>query len=226
MLSSVWQFFLSGDDADLNVSKNVKDALSKMQCALILEKQTLWSLFLEIECAQDRKGVEIGFPKINNYLRYLLRINPATESYKVLRTELEKIKTSAKFSGHLKRASSLEEALTNWKTDVLQDLSFKVLKCREEDLRRNKLDRQLLKRYLPELSSKIQNDDKIQERPKLYRESSKRRRIRGNSGDDRKYGNTSRHNYFDEMWRKKMCIDFKDGKCRRGSACRFEHSDY
>ena len=210
----MWQFFLSDKDINHNINKNIKDAINKMQLALILDKQTLWGVFHEIECAQDRKGVEIGFPKINNYLRYLLRIQPATESYRAVRTALEKIKTSAMFSDHLKRAFSLEEALTNWKRNVLQNLSFQLQLRYEEDLRSMKLDRLLLKRYLPEPSFKMEKDDKIQERPKQYRESSKRRRIQGNSGDDGKYVNKSRHNYHSKMGRKKCASTLKKENAR------------
>ena len=81
---------------------------------------------MEIECAESRRGVEIGFTKLNKYWRFLLRVQPATESYGTVRAAVENLKTSEKFTAHLKRSSSLEEALKRWKTQVVQELSFKI----------------------------------------------------------------------------------------------------
>ena len=99
----LWQMFISDNSANVNTGQYMKDAIKKTQLALFGIKKTLSCVLLEIECAQSRKDVEIGFQKINEYLRYLLRVQPATESYGSVRAALEQFGTSEKFSGHVKR---------------------------------------------------------------------------------------------------------------------------
>ena len=117
-------------------------------------------IFFDKECAETRRELEIGFKKLNHYLRFLLRVQPATESYGTVRAELENLKTSAKFTAHLERSNSLEEELLSWKIEVVQNLSFQMQKYYEEDRNRNKMDRELLNRYLPEASLSIEKEEK------------------------------------------------------------------
>ena len=107
----VWQMFISDHSANVNTGQKMKDAITKTQLALFGIKKTLSCVIMEIECAQSRKDVEIGFQIINDNLRYLLRVQPATENYGSVRAALEQLGTSEKFSSHVKRSSSLEEAL-------------------------------------------------------------------------------------------------------------------
>ena len=218
----VWQIFSSDNSANVNTDQNMKDAIKKTQLALFNSKKTLSCVLMEIECAQSRKDLEIGFKKINNYLRYLLRVQPATENYGGVRAALGQIVTSEKFSSHLQRSSSLEEALISWKTDVVQNLSFEIQKYYERDMTRDKLDRELMQRYLPEVSltKEEESSDNIKSQ---YWRSSKRRKRMSDSDNDWNSRKKSRHENHSRDWRKNICVDFQAGKCRRGKSCRFEH---
>ena len=223
MLDWFWHNFHSDKHADVSIGKRVKDAINKMQIALYIDRETLTCIFFEIECAESRRGVEIGFTKLNKYLRFLLRVQPATESYGTVRAAVENLKTSEKFTAHLKRSSSLEEALKRWKTQVVQELSFKIQNYCEEERNRNKFDRELLQHYLPETSLANEREVKYQNLEKQYQKRSKRSRGVEDSGIHRKTEKKTRTADRDQVRPKKVCIYFKEGKCKRGQACRFQH---
>ena len=223
MLDWLLQNFLPRNHAKVSIDKTVKHAIDKMQLALEIDQKTLSSVFFETECAQSRRGVNIGFQRLNHYLRFLLRVQPATESYRTVRAALETFKTSAKFTAHLQRSFSLEEALRCWKTDVVQELSFQIQKYCEEEQKRSIFDRELLQRYLPE-TSLTREKGKNNETQKHYQKKSYKRRGIENSDTDRKTEKKARHSYHVQMKRKKVCIQYQEGKCQRGQACWFKHT--
>ena len=224
MFSWVWENLLSDNHAREKIGETVKDAIGKMQLALQIDKKILRCVFFEIESAQTRRGLEVGFKRLNYYLRYLLRVQPATESYGTVRAALETFTTSARFAAHLKMSFSLEEALIRYKTDVVQDLSFQIRKYCEEEDKRNKLDRELLDRYLPETSITMEKEKNGKEKQKQYQARSKRKRSLENSHIDRNTGKKKARPSDDiETRRKKVCIYYPQGKCKRGQACKFEH---
>ena len=223
MFDSVWNNFRSGNHANVSNGKSIKDAMEKMKLALYIDKKTLRFVFFETECAETRRGVEIGFENVNHYLRFLLRVQPANERYGTVCGELETVKTSEKFTAHLKRSSSLEEALQSWKTDVVQDLSFQIEKYREEDRNRNKWDRELLQRYLPETSLAMEREVNDEEIQKQYRKSSKRSTRMEDSESYTKTKKKARQSNHVGIRREKVCIHYKEGKCKRGQSCKYEH---
>lgn len=223
MLDWFWHKFHSDNHADVSIGKRVKDAIDKMHFALYNDTQTLTCIFFEIECAESRREIEIGFTKLNKYLRFLLRVQPARESYGTVRAAVENLKTSEKFTAHLKRSSSLEEALKRWKTEVVQELSFQIQNYSEEERNRTKFDRELLQHYLPEISLTNERKVKYQKIQKQYQKRSRRSRRVEDTYIHKKAEKKARTAGHDQILPKRVCIHFKEGKCKRGQACRFQH---
>ena len=102
MLTWLGQLLYSRNNRNLDVQQILSQAKNKLQLLLSKDEVTLKSIFLEIEHAEDGKRLMIAFAKINNYLRFLLRVEPANETYGAVRTALENLETSVKFSSHMK----------------------------------------------------------------------------------------------------------------------------
>ena len=116
----------------VRVEQMVSDSMEKLFLLLSKDGHTLKKVFLEVEDAQDESGLLIAFNKINNYFRYLLRVEPPDESYSAVRTALENYETSTKFSCYLKSSSSLEDALHAYKKHVVIALASHLRKTQQE----------------------------------------------------------------------------------------------
>ena len=227
MFNWSWQALPSINDTKLEVVQSVSDAMEKMHLLLSKDKRTLKLIFQEIENTEDPNELQVAFPNIKNYFRYLLRVKPPHENYTAVRTALEKLGTSVKFLSHLQSASSLEDALYSYKTDVLQTLSDHLKKSEEEDAFRSNLDKKLFQRYFPHLILSTELQKPIKERISPDRPSSKKRKsigkfYSGTPSRPRRARDTSN----DVLRRKNVCIAFQDRKCHRGKGCRFKHLYY
>ena len=120
MLNWSWQALPSINDTKLEVVQSVSDAMEKMHLLLSKDKRTLKLIFQEIENTEDPNELQVAFPNINNYFRYLLRVKPPHENYTAVRTALEKLRTSVKFLSHLQSASSLEELQDGRPSDIIR----------------------------------------------------------------------------------------------------------
>ena len=214
-------------DTKLEAVQIVSEAMEKMHLLLSEDKRTLKFIFQEIEKAEDPHELQVAFAKIDNYFRYLLRVEPHQENYRRdVRTALGNLETSAKFSSYLKSASSLEDTLYRYKTDVLQTLSCHLRKSQEEDILRSNLNKELLQRYFPQLTFTTELKEPIKEKISPERPSFKRRRSEGNSSSYIPSRPRARDTDHDQLRRKNVCIDFQDRRCHRGKGCRFKHFDY
>ena len=81
MLTWLGQLLYSRNNRNLDVQQILSQAKNKLQLLLSKDEVTLKSIFLEIEHAEDGKRLMIAFAKINNYLRFLHRVEPANETY-------------------------------------------------------------------------------------------------------------------------------------------------
>ena len=225
MLTWLGKLLYSRNNRNLDVQQILSQAKNKLQLLLSKDEVTLKSIFLEIEHAEDGKRLMIAFAKINNYLRFLLRVEPANETYGAVRTALENLETSVKFSSHMKRALSLEDALNRYKTDVVQTLSSHLIKSQEEDIRRGNFDRELIRRYLPQPTSNTKLQEETKENSLPSRQIAKRRK---SERDYYPVKQTRSKIYTDHerLRRKNVCISFLHRKCNRGKACKFKHIDY
>ena len=213
-------------DTKIEVVHIVSEAMEKMHLLLSEDTRTLKCIFQEIEKAEDPNELQVAFTKIDNYFRYLLRIEPHQENYSAVRTALVNLETSAKFSSYLKSASSLDDTLYRYKTDVLQTLSCHRRKSQEEDALRSNLNKELIHRYFPQLTFTTELKEPIKVKTSPERPSFKRRRSEGNSSSYIPSRPRARDTDHDQLRRKNVCTDFQDRKCHQGKGCRFKHFDY
>ena len=225
MFGWLWQKPSVTYASKVRVEQMVSDAMEKLLLLLSKDGHTLKCVFLEVEDAQDERGLLIAFNKINNYFRYLLRVEPPDESYSAVRTALENYETSTKFSCYLKSSSSLEDALHAYKKHVVIALASHLKKTQLEDIQRGNFDRELIQRYFPEPASTMEQE-KIKEKISPDGNGHKRRRsIADYSGRPHSRSRGLRSTEHDELRRKNVCIHFQHRKCSRGKDCRFKHLD-
>ena len=150
-------------------------------------------------------------------------MEPPFESYGCIRSVLEKYETSLKFVSNMKSASSLEDALLRYKTEVVQTLSCDLRKCREEDIRRSTLDRELIQRFFAQQTSTTEQEEELKEVTSADRKSYKRKISMIDCSPDTSRSRKMRSTKYNDLTRKQVCMYYQDRKCNRGKACRFKH---
>ena len=209
----------------LSAEQVVSDAMEKLVLLLSKDKKTLKGIFLEIENAKDAKGLLAGFVKINNYFRYLLRMEPSFDTYGSIRSALEKHETSIKFLSKMKSASSLEDALYRYKTEVVQTLSRDLRKCEEEDIRRSTLDRELVQRFFPEHTTTKEQEEDFDGVALPVRKSSKRKISMIDYSPGTPLSRKTRYTGNNDSRRERVEMSYQDRKYKRGKNCRYKHID-
>ena len=117
---------------------------------MVLDKnnETLLQVLCETESTESREGIEVSFEKLNDTMRYLLRVDQRREYFSHVCSALMNFELSEKFIDHLLRANSLREAMRSYKSDILQNISFNLRKRKREDLEFKEMDQELIDRYL------------------------------------------------------------------------------
>ena len=224
MFGMPWQIRSSSSDTNnIDVEQRVSDAIKKLKLVLSKDEKTLKLILQEIENTEDHNELLPAFAKINNYFRYLLRVDPPKETYTAVRTAVQKLDTSIKFESHMKTALSLEDALYRYKRDVVETLSSHLRKSMEEDTRRTNLDLELFHCFFPKSTSTMMQGLEIKQGLSPVRQNSKRKRTRPDSPTMQYQSSGARSTDHDELRRKKVCYYFQIGKCDRGKTCRFKH---
>ena len=188
------------------MDRTTSAAYDKLKFKLDRDKETLRRVFLETESAESPSEIKQGFDKVNDYMRWFLRLPKGRDFFKTVRIALETIGTTKKFSANLQKAGSLEEAIIDYKTELLQELSFQLRKREIEDIKNQKQDQDLINFYFPKLiQGESRKESKVDETPS---ENRKRKRVTDENEE-----------------RKKVCHSYQRRKCHRGDKCYYKHID-
>ena len=189
-----------------------------MRKTLRESNESLYSVFEDIEYSETKEQVKFGFMKLNGLMRYLQRILSQRDSFNAIRNALQKLGVSEKFREHLIKNPTLEEAIVNYKTEVLQLFATQRRILEYEDLRNEKIDKELFNRFLPEFKFELE----VEVKENTSGRARKRRKLH--------QGNYKRIKDLNEKApskaRKKDCIFYKKANCVKGNKCKFKHFSF
>ena len=200
----------------VQVHRDIKPESKRIKNSLDENGENFYSILRDLESSKTKEDVIRGLKKLNGLMRFLRRIVPQQEHFKAIREAIEDLGISEKFRANLQREITLDDALISYKTEVLQFLAVEQRMIEKEDERDDKLDKELLDRFLPNLKSK--EEEEVKEHN--FGNSRKRRRVQIPSSGRRK---NVKLNEVLNAGRRQMCIFFEEGKCLKGKKCKFEH---
>ena len=211
------KLIFGADDSTIQLEKNLKSAVAKTELITARIGVSLSDILKNIECAENGIDVQLGFDILNEVMRIFKRISPRDDFGKI-RSAIKSVGVSDMFSENLKKGSSLEIAIENYKVMVLQNLAVQKMVREREDAQIKKQDEDLFKRFLPssnlgkrKIAVEIENHEK---------ESKKRRKLRQSNSRKQRGYNAQK---LMTMRRKGICFYFPRGRCKRGELCKFRH---
>ena len=171
--------------------------------------QGLRELSTSLESAKNEEDIKLGFDKINNIMRFLLRVSPGRKGFKVVREAIKSMGISDAFEKHLMRSCTLEDAILGWKVFVLQKSWTCVKKREAEDKRMKMEDEDLMRMFFPKSN---RNKKTANVKFKAYNNGYKRRKL--NKVSKRTFFTSKQ---FSTMKRKGICYYFLDNNCQKES---------
>ena len=211
-------------EVSVQMEKDVHNAVTKINFCLYRTGENLRQILDFIECSEKKETLEIGLKKIDNLMRYFHRVNTGRADFQCIRSALEKMGVSQMFSLKMKEASSLQDAMLNYKTSILHEFAKQLRQREEEDLKDANTNQKLFDLYFkkvelvkPEPAGEKQEDHLKQKR-----------------GTKRKYAK----NDFLPIKRRLTAVDYKKMRmqgycfafqyknCKRGNSCKFKHIIY
>ena len=147
---------LVGGEVDGVSAAKVKETvqLAIQQVARILSETncTYLSISSALETATTKVELVAALKIFNPIMRILFGIAPGVEHGRILLDALLELGFSARFTAYLLSAATLREAVTGYKTTIMQELAV-VIRQEEDMVRREEtLDSELFSQFLPEPS--------------------------------------------------------------------------
>ena len=111
-----------------------------------------------IESASSREDMRTAFKNFNVFARFILEAATTPQNMVLVRRAFLTMGVSKRLTSSLESATTIREALMNYKTAALQELSI-ALRRKENQARRDDLqDAELFSQFLPEPVSPISSD--------------------------------------------------------------------
>ena len=171
-------------------------------------------LFHSAELAQNKEEITPRLKKVNHVKRIFLRVVPGRHGFECLKKALKQVGISEKFNYHLDKASTLEDAIMKWKLSLLQDLRIRITQKKADDILDNKIDEELIDRFLP--NSDNSNAEGNEEVEVKYTQRKRRKVKKGSIG-------VFSSIEFNDMRRKGVCFRYQKNRCLKGNSCKFKH---
>ena len=112
MLQAIYGFFVNSPrDENEQHDKDLSDAIAKTKHTLESTGQSLRELLIKIESAQNEEDIKSGFDKLNDVMRFLLRVYPGQNDFKSVREAIKIIGISESFEENLVKSCKLEDAI-------------------------------------------------------------------------------------------------------------------
>ena len=234
-------YFLKTDtSADEGLLQNVERASAKAVRVLKTQGKTLSEVMLMAEYADSVEEVTSSFNLVNEVMLVFYSDLIIRNRFGMIKQCLKKLGVTARFAGFLQRASSLREALEEWKTKVATYVSnmqrFRLSEQRlnndfDEELKRRLFSNSapqapLLKRPRAPKSPLLTMDEKLVHPKKVEKEISKKRRKEKGSAsrDDRgKRVKLSSGRDYNKLTSRSLCFDYQLDKFSRGEKSRYKH---
>ena len=131
-----------------------KLAIQEVKQCLRIAKDSLPKICEEIENASSRSIIRAVFRRFNSITQIFLRLAPTDKYNDLISAALCELDASSRLQSFLTTASSVQDAITNYKSSVLRDLAAIITRNQErrriEDERDDELFSQILPKPSPE----------------------------------------------------------------------------
>ena len=150
------QVALSGNkvEGEIDTTQAVfKLAVQEVRQCLRVTNDSFPKICSEIENAKSRTVIKSVFRRFNSITQILLRLAPAAEYDNLISRALCELKPSPRLQTFLVAPGSVREAITSYKSSVLQDLAAVIARNQECKRIDDEKDDELFSLFLPEPSS-------------------------------------------------------------------------
>ena len=154
ILNRIFNFFM--EQGNVSINNTVTDIeLASYKVKQVLDTVTLRDLCLSLEGVETKDELKHALSRLNRIIWILLVAAPSIEHNTKIVEVLRKLKCSDKFLYHLKSASTVRQAVHNYKTEVAKELVGKI--CQTEVLVQEDgaFDEKLLSTFFPDTSLTI-----------------------------------------------------------------------
>ena len=154
ILNRIFNFFM--EQGNVSINNTVTDIeLASYKVKQVLDTVTLRDLCLSLEGVETKDELKHALSRLNRIIRILLVAAPSIEHNTKIVEVLRKLKCSDKFLYHLKSASTVRQAVHNYKTEVAKELVGKIRQTEVLVQEDGAFDEKLLSTFFPDTSSTI-----------------------------------------------------------------------
>ena len=149
------------DDPLAKAKENIALALQEVAQLMALTKDSLYDICMEAEGASNRDGLKVAFKRFNGVTRILLGAAPGASYDRLTREAFESVRLSPRLSNHLGTAPSVQVAIRDYKTGILQGLAASIRRRAARERHDEELDDELFSRFLPDPVSPVSEAERI-----------------------------------------------------------------
>ena len=142
-------FLRAAKSTDESVLGEIEKASLMTLGLLKTQGKALIDIFRMAEAAQSVKELTSIFDSVNQVMLLFLSDVHGHNSFKFTKRWLEDLGVTPSFARSLQRASSLREAIEEWKTEIMDDLSSKFESRAREQRLSETFDREMIERFFP-----------------------------------------------------------------------------
>ena len=143
------------DDPLAKAKENIALALQEVAQLMALTNDSLYDICMEAEGASNRDGLKVAFKRFNGVTRILLGAAPGASYDRLTREAFESVRLSPRLSNHLGTAPSVQVAIRDYKTGILQGLAASIRRRAARERHDEELDDELFSRFLPDPVSPV-----------------------------------------------------------------------
>jgi hypothetical protein len=154
ILKQIFNFFMEQGKVSINNTETDIEVAS-YKVKQVLDTVTLRDLCLSLEGVETKDELKHALSRLNRIIRILLVAAPSIEHNTKIIEVLRKLKCSDKFLYHLKSASTVRQAVHNYKTEVAKDLVGKIRQTEVLVREDGAFDEKLISTFFPDTSLTI-----------------------------------------------------------------------
>ena len=140
-------FLRAARSTDESVLSEIEKASVRALGLLKTQGKALIDIFWIAEHAQSVKKLTSTFDSVNQVMLLFLSDVQGHNSFIFIKRWLQDLGVTPSFARSLQRATSLREAIEQWKTEIMEELSSKMESRAREQLLSENFDRELTERF-------------------------------------------------------------------------------
>ena len=145
--------------------ENIDMAIRELTRIMTVSGDTLFKICTKAEAAVTGSEAKAVFKQLNSLMRILLEAAPGLEHDRLLRQALETIKVSEKFALAVSTATTIKNAIREYKVGILQRLARSIRQRELLQRQDDEMDAELFSTFLPEPRSPLSETERIIKAP-------------------------------------------------------------